>query len=64
MGDIKIKLAIVLIIGLVIWYGVLAAINTDTWDSGVKSMLTIVPIVLVAAVVLGLLGFKLGGGGK
>ena len=62
MGDIKIKLAVALVIGLVIWYGVLAAVNTVAWDAGVVTLLTVVPIVLVAAVVLGLLGFSFKGG--
>ncbi len=59
MGS-TIKWALLGLIGLVVWYGVFLGINTDLWDSAVVSILTVVPIVVIAAVILAVLGIRLG----
>lgn len=58
-AGLKIGVALLVVIGMVVFYGVYDSANTDTWDTGVIALIAVVPIVLVASAVLDILGIKI-----
>lgn len=39
--------SILLILGLVFWYGIYLAVNKDQWDTTVKVIVALIPLVVV-----------------
>jgi hypothetical protein len=58
-SGIKIGVALLIVIGMVIFYGIYNSVNTDAWDASVIALIAIVPIVLIASAVLDILGINI-----
>jgi hypothetical protein len=57
----KIGIAILCIIGLVIFYSVKGAVNTEGWDDTVVALLALIPLALIVWVILDVFGISWGG---
>lgn len=59
MAGAKIGIGVITVIGLVIFYAVYNAVNTDLWDGAVIALVGILALAMVVSGVLDIFGIKI-----